>query len=44
MTPQDIEILLQYLYKVIVPQADVDRFLVAVQRLQSLRDKQKQAA
>jgi hypothetical protein len=44
MTAQDIDILTKYLVKAIVPQAEIDQFIAAVQRLQALRQKEKQAA
>jgi hypothetical protein len=44
MTQQDIDILLRYLVKVVVPQNDHDAFILAVERLVALRDKAFQAA
>lgn len=44
MTRADVEILLQYLMKATVPQADQDRFIQAVERLQALLGKVSVAA
>jgi hypothetical protein len=44
MTRADIEILLRYLTKATVPQADQDRFIHAVERLQALLGKVSAAA
>lgn len=44
MTQQDIDILLKYLVKAVVPPADHDTFLKAVERLAALRNKAIRAA
>lgn len=44
MTREDIDILLKYLIKSIVPQADHDAFLTAVAKLEALKTKAKTAA
>ena len=44
MTQQDIDILLKYLVKAVVPANDHDSFLKAVERLAALRSKENQAA
>ena len=44
MTQQDIDILLKYLMKAVVPAADHDSFLKAVERLEALRSKENKAA
>jgi hypothetical protein len=44
MTPQDLEIILKYLAKTVVPQADHDAFFLAVERLQALQTKAMKAA
>lgn len=41
MTAQDIETLLHYLRKVVVPQGEQEDFFRAVARLQALKAKQK---
>jgi hypothetical protein len=44
MTTQDIDILIKYLIKAVVPQADHDAFFQAVQRLEALKTKAQKAA
>lgn len=44
MTQQDIDILIKYLQKAIVPQAEQARFIKAFERLVSLKQKSRQAA
>ena len=44
MTYQDIQILLQYLNKVVVPANDHDAFIQAYERLQNLLKQQKKVA
>lgn len=44
MTRSDIEILLKYLYKVVVPAADHDKYIQAVERLEALLNKGKKVA
>jgi hypothetical protein len=44
MTPQDLEIILKYLAKTVVPQADHDAFFLAVERLRALQIKVLNAA
>jgi hypothetical protein len=44
MTQQDIDILIKYLQKAVVPQADQQAFLVAVDRLVALKNKALLAA
>jgi hypothetical protein len=44
MTHADIEILLKYLVKVVVPPADHDEFIRAVERLEALLYKGKKVA
>lgn len=44
MTRADIEILLKYLVKVVVPPADHDDFIQAVERLEALLHKAQNAA
>lgn len=44
MTHADIEILLKYLVKVVVPPADHDDFIQAVERLEALLHKGKKVA
>jgi len=44
MTHADIEILLKYLVKVVVPPADHDDFIKAVERLEALLHKAKKVA
>lgn len=44
MTQQDIDILIQYLQKAIVPQADQAAFIKAFERLIALKHKGKRAA
>lgn len=44
MTQQDLDILLKYLVKAVVPPNDHDAFLKAVERLASLRSKEIRAA
>lgn len=44
MTRADIEILLKYLYKVVVPAADHDQYIQAVERLEALIRKEKKVA
>jgi hypothetical protein len=44
MTQQDLDILLKYLVKAVVPPNDHDSFLKAVERLAALRTKAIQAA
>lgn len=44
MTQQDIDILIKYLQKAVVPQADQQAFLAAVDRLVALKNKALLAA
>ena len=44
MTQQDLDILLKYLVKAVVPPNDHDSFLKAVEQLAALRIKANQAA
>jgi hypothetical protein len=44
MTQQDIDILIKYLQKAIVPQAEQAQFIKAFERLMSLKLKSRQAA
>jgi hypothetical protein len=44
MTEQDIQILIQYLRKVVVPSSDHEDFLKAFERLQALSKHLRQAA
>jgi hypothetical protein len=44
MTHADIEILLKYLVKVVVPPTDHDEFIRAVERLEALLRKEKKVA
>lgn len=44
MTQQDLDILLKYLVKAVVPPNDHDAFLKAVEQLASLRSKEIRAA